>query len=192
LGSPDTTHANEIIAALLEGKRGVLEHLYDAHRAEFLGWASRRFVSTPNDLEDAWQVAVLAFYENTVSGKLKTLDCTVKTFLFGIGANYLKKSHRKLKRILWKDEIDKSLGSSAVINTIEFDDIWEEERIILQAAMEQLRPNCRELLTQRYYHEKTIPEILEATEYASNNAVSVTLSNCLSALKTIIKEKMKP
>ncbi|MEO6039030.1 MAG: hypothetical protein ABIQ93_11495, partial [Saprospiraceae bacterium] len=50
--------AGEVIAALQAGKRGVIEELYDRHRASFLGWAAKRFYGTPGDIEDAWQEAV--------------------------------------------------------------------------------------------------------------------------------------
>lgn|GEM_PF-900339 len=185
-------NAAEVIAALRAGHPGIMENLYDAHRAAFLGWASKRFYSTPSDIEDAWQEAVAVFYKQVVSGQLTALKCSVKTFLFAVGYKWLLKNHRKTKRIWWRGEEDEALATDPLLTAFSFDDdIWKAELLLLLAAMEALSPQCKELLVDRHYHERTIQELLDTYEYASKNAVTATLSSCLSKLKLIIKEKTK-
>lgn len=180
-----------MIAALQEGESGVLERLYDCYRIDFLRWAGKRFRTTPGDIEDAWQEAVVTFYEQVTSHKIATLHCSIRTYLYAVGYKHLLKNHRKLKRIFWKDEIDKALTDNPIIAAFESNDPWEEERDILRAAMNELSLRCQELLVRRHYHEQSIAGIMADFQYASVNTVSVSLSNCLAGLKKIIETKTK-
>lgn len=187
--NPVTKFAQEIISSLRDGQPGILEDLYDQFRPAFLAWAGKRFRTTPGDLEDAWQDAVVVFYEKVMSGRLTALNCTVRTYLFAVGYKRLLKNYRKINRFLWQDAVDKALKNNPELALIDLDDIWEEERDLLLAAMEQISPRCRDLLLKRYYEEKSIEELMQHFEYASHNSVSVTLANCLANLKKIIQEK---
>ncbi|MEK7257083.1 MAG: hypothetical protein AAB316_20175, partial [Bacteroidota bacterium] len=108
-----------------------------------------------------------------------------------IGYKRLLKNHRKMKRILWRDKIDDALRNEPEIITFEWDDPWEDERKMLREAMSELSPQCRELLLRKYYHEKTIAEIMVELEYNSLNSVSASSSRCLKRLKEIIEDKLR-
>jgi hypothetical protein len=56
--------------------------------------AKHRFSSTPEaDILDAWQDSLVSFFEQISSGKLQTLTCSIKGFLYLIGFRYIMKSH---------------------------------------------------------------------------------------------------
>ena len=59
----------------------------------------------------------------------------------------------------------------------------------LMAAMQEVSPQCGELLKQRFFLERSIPEMQGALGYQSTNALSVSLSRCLKRLKEIITDK---
>jgi len=194
--------AGEVIAALRAGQLRIMEGLYDQFRKEFSGWAAKRFYSTHSDIEDAWQEAVLIFYERVMSGRLSEMRCSVKTFLFAVGYKWLLKLHRKLKRIWWTDEVDKVMPTDPLLTSFAFDDdIWEEERLLLRVAMKSLSAKCQEMLTLRHYDELDIAALVElymikrAENPANNttekditkNNISSQLAQCLSKLKGIIK-----
>ena len=202
---PNATNAeaSRIIARLRSGEKEIVAQLYDQHRAQFLAWATRRFVSTPGDIEDAWQEAVIVFFELVRSGRLTELTCSVKTFLFALGYKWMLKLNRKMKRIRWKGGVEEAIGSNAQLQAIRFDDDpWEEERYLLKTAMEQLTPKCREILRLRHYEELAIEELVEfyqkkhkenpdnidEDKEISRNNVSSQLSQCLRKLKEIIKD----
>lgn len=178
--------ASLTIALLKEGQPGVLEALYDKHHAEFLDWASWRFYGAPAYFDDAWQEAIVVFYERVQSGRLKTLDCSVKTFLFAVGKKWLLKNERKQKRFIWKSALDREIEQVS----FEFDDLWEDERILLKESMLSLSPKCQTLLTQRHFDDRSIAELIELHQSDANN-ISSNLSQCLKKLKTIIQEKTK-
>ena len=178
--------ATETVAAIRENTYDVflLDQLY---RQAFINWAKKRFVATPEYIDDAWQEAMYAFYKQAKSGKLQEMTCSIKSYLFKIGYNWLAKTGRKLRRIWWSDETD-ALVKEVVVDDLLIDDIWEDEKIILRAAMEQLSPQCKAMLVMRHFEDMSIEEIMKKFDYKNKNATSASISNCFANLKEIIKK----
>ncbi len=164
----------------------MLDHLYDAHREVFFQWAGKRFRCERAVLEDAWQDTVIVFYGAVKSGRLTTLNCSVKTYLFAVGFRVLSANERKSKRFALKDEIDYALDGGLAAS--EPDDPWLAERKTLLAAMGQLSPACRQMLKLRYYEEKSLSEVQVELGYNSQNSLNASMSRCLKRLKEIIRE----
>jgi len=180
-------HNDELIAALRAGRVQVLEDLYTVYRTNFFHWAAQRFDVNRQDMEDAWQEAVTAFYTQVMFGKLTALRYEVRVWLFAVAYKRLLNNNRKLKRILWKDSIDDVLQGDASWLDYQENQIREEKKESLQTAMKTMSDQCREMLVQRYFQEKSIEEIQEDWEHNSANTTSATLSRCLKRLKNLIK-----
>ncbi len=180
-------HNDELIAALRAGSVQVIDDLYTRYRADFFRWAGRRFNANRQDFEDAWQEAVTAFYTQVMFGKLTALRYDIRVWLFAVGYKRLLNNNRKLKRILWKDSIDDVLRRDASWLDYQENQIREEKKESLQTAMKTMSDQCREMLVQRYFQEKSIEEIQEDWEHNSANTTSATLSRCLKRLKDLIK-----
>lgn len=183
MARPEILQATEIISALQSGKTQVVVELYTAYREPFFKWAGRRFESTKQDWEDAWQVAVIAFYEQVTSGKLTALRSDPKVWLFAVGYRHLLKANRKTKRILWKDKIDDALLKDAQLFEFEWDEPTKAEWELVEQSIQSMSPNCRDILVQRFYQGKKIPEIRADLGHNSENTTSATLSRCLKRLK---------
>lgn len=190
--TPAHLDSQETIRLIQEGRSQVLGQIYDQYREEFLHWGERRFKGKKEDLLDAWQDAVIAFYEQVASHRLVELRCSLRTYLFAIGCKRMLKNHRKMNRLLWRDEVDIVLQEVAVMTAYDWDDPWLEEKDQLLAAMELLQPQCQELLLRRYYDERSIQEIMQEWNYNNLNTVSASLSRCLKKLKELILSNEKP
>ena len=180
-------HNDELIAALRAGSVQVIDDLYTRYRADFFRWAGRRFNANQQDFEDAWQEAVTAFYTQVMFGKLTALRYDVRVWLFAVGYKRLLNNNRKLKRILWKDSIDDVLRRDASWLDYQENQTNSEKKDSLHTAMKTMSDQCREMLVQRYFQEKSIEEIQEDWEHNSANTTSATLSRCLKRLKDLIK-----
>lgn len=177
--------SNDIIQALRSGAPDAVDMLYERYRADFFRWAGRRFEANRQDLEDAWQEAVIAFYEQVTTGRLTDLRFQVRSWLFAVGYKRLLNNHRKIRRILWKDSIDEALRHDAFGPAGR--EAGGEKRESIQTAMKAMSVQCREMLIQRYYQEKSIEEIRMDWEHNNVNTTSATLSRCLKRLKELIK-----
>ncbi|MEK7253329.1 MAG: sigma-70 family RNA polymerase sigma factor [Bacteroidota bacterium] len=186
---PGQSNANELLQSLRTGDRAALNSLYDQHRAAFFHWAGKRFHCDREALEDAWQDAVIVFYDQVKSGRLAVLSCSVRTYLFAVGFRVLSAGERKRKRISQKDEIDESLEADAA--TFAWDDPWLDERETLLAAMEKLSLSCRQMLKRRYFEEKSLAEVQVEFGYNSLNTLHASLSRCLKKLKEIIADQVR-
>lgn len=170
-----------------QGKYESLTHIDDTCRQKFIQWARKRFIATPNDLEDAWQEALVTFYENVISGKLNSLNCSIATYLFAVAGKYLLNINRKMHRIWWQDDAGLAmLGQKSISFQIE-PDVWDHEKDQVHKAMKVLSEKCKKLLFYRHFDGYSIPEIKNMTDFASENAVSVHLFNCLENLKKTIR-----
>ena len=178
---------DDIISALRAGQVQAVDDLYVRYRADFFRWAGRRFDANRHDLEDAWQDAVIAFYTQVMSGKLNSLRYEARVWLFSVGYKRLLNHRRKTKRILWQDDIDKVLRQSAPELDFHDNQIHPEKKESMYKAMKAMSEQCREMLVQRYFMEKSIEEIQLEWEHNNTNTTSATLSRCLKRLKDLLK-----
>ncbi|MFM9949008.1 MAG: RNA polymerase sigma factor, partial [Saprospiraceae bacterium] len=179
------TPTKDIIGALHAGKLDAVDELYVHHREAFFNWAGKRFDANRQDFEDAWQEAVIALYTQVMSGKLTALRYDARTWLLAVGYKRLLNNNRKVKRILWKDPIDETLQQVAFRAEVQEKQSHTEKKETLHAAMKTMSSQCRDMLVQRYYQEKSIEEIQEDFELSNANTTSATLSRCLKRLKEL-------
>jgi len=177
-----------LIQALAEGRLDILDEVYRRYRPAFLHWSKQRFKATPNDLEDAWQDAVIVLYERATSPQMLVLHCSLRTYLFAIGSKRLMQNHRKMKRFFWKDDIDDALIQEREIIQFEWDIPGLEVRQHLLASINELGAQCRNLLLSRYYDGKKLEDIQMLFNYHNLNTVSASLSRCLKILKNNIEK----
>jgi len=181
--------ADLLLVALREGDMSVLDNIYDRYRDDFLRWGTSRFRNARrDDLLDAWQDAVIMFYEQVRDGKLTQLTCEIKTFLFLIASRRLMKTLKKSERIDLVEEFHVNVRIIESINGFEEDED-ETKRQILQEAVQALPEQSKQTLTLRYVDGKSVSEIKKLMNYASENVVSATLSRTLKKLKETIQEK---
>lgn len=180
----------DIIRQLREQKFDCLTRLDARYRQPFQRWAARRFVATPNDLEDAWQDALVVFYEKVVSGRLTDLPCGVQTWLFAVGGNKLRNLNRKMRRVIFPDESDRILSGQGGIELPddEGDPRLDQQRETLRRAIEQVSPQCRNLLIAKHFDGFSIPEIQAKFNLGTPNSTSVQLAKCLARLREIIQK----
>jgi len=187
LHTPKVLHKENIIAALRSGQSDAIEALYVRYRADFFRWSGLRFKANRQDFEDAWQESVSAFFNMVMSGILSELQYEVRVWLFAVGYKTLLKNNRKLKRYLWKDNIDDLLRFDASLAEYQERLVQEEKKERLHSAMKTMSGQCRDMLVQRYFLEKSIEEIQQDWEYENANTTSASLSRCLKRLKDLIK-----
>lgn len=168
------------------------DRIYDMYRDDFLQSASYKFKFMPKeDIIDAWQDTVISFFEQIRSEKLNTLSCSLRSFLFLLGFRYIIKYKRHYIKESSTDHFDEHTVKEVSLITSEWDEPWNEEKEILQKAVEELPDQSRRILILRYIEGKSIEEIMKLMQYTSVNAVSVTLSRNLKRLKEIIDEKQQ-
>lgn len=178
----------QLIQLLKEADKDVLGKLYIEHRSAFLYFA-QKFCKQEEDILDAYQDAIIALKEKAVKGGLDSLNCSLKTYLFGIGKYMLYDKMRKQKKTVPLLSVDEEVYDYKAIT----DDFLGEEpskmQVQLQRLFTTLGKKCKEVLSLFYYRGYSIEEICEHLNYENKNVVKSQKSRCIKQLKDKIKAK---
>lgn len=176
----------EILEALRLGNVDAFDQIYIMYREDFLKNAAYKFNQIPKeDLVDAWQDSVIAFFTQIRSGKINNLSCSLRSYLFLIGYRYIIKYNRRYIKESSIESVQTELNSQSSILELEWEKPFAEEKEILNTVLELLPEQTRRMLVLRYIEEKTIEEIKQELNYSSPNAVSVSLSRGLAKLRAL-------
>lgn len=185
-------YKDEIIRRIKEGNYKDLDDLYTHFRNEFLSWGMKHFKLADKDsMIDAWQNAIIAFYQQIASGKLVHLECEVKTYLFVLAKRYLIKTVERNGRTESLNVNDISLHKMETSMEFDWDDPMHFQKRQLTSAMLSLGAQCKELLNLKFLEELSLDEIMLKKGYNSLNATSASISRCLRNLKDLIKDTLQ-
>jgi len=186
------TESNKQATALIariraQGMVG-LSKIYEEYRAEFLKFGYQ-FGTSEEDILDAYQDAVIAFFENVSEGKVTELKSGVKTYIFGIGKYLLM--HRFKSTI--RNVSDPEMTLKLLDKDKDYAQLFAEEELnhqqsLIFAALEKLPGRCKNLLLLFYYQNYSIEAIRHAMDYNNDNTVKANKSRCMKFLKKEYKD----
>ncbi len=168
------------------------DQIYLLYRDDFVKTARHRFSSTPEaDIVDAWQDSLVSFFEQISSGRLHTLTCSIKSFLYLIGFRYIMKAHHSNLKTDYMESFSDQLENLHFAEEMDLIPELNEDQILLNTRINELPEQGKRMLILRYLGGKSIPEIAKEMNYHSENSVSVTLSRTLKKLKELLEKDIK-
>jgi RNA polymerase sigma factor (sigma-70 family) len=179
------TNTEQQLALIRQRDVTVLATIYRENRAAFLNFA-RKYNLPERDNLDIYQDAIIAFYENVVSGKVQNLESSIKTYLFSIGKYMI---YKKINDYKYNKPVDQE-DSDTLQMRVDYHEYYEEsegdyQRLILK-CFDRLGKKCQEVLKLFYYERLTLEEIKTYLNYESYNVVKSQKSRCLRTLKELI------
>jgi RNA polymerase sigma-70 factor (ECF subfamily) len=167
-----------------DSEQGIKE-IYTSYRNEFLLWAVRHHSCTMDEAKDVFQQCVVIFYENIVSGRLTEITTQVKTYIFSIGKNKILELLRSKKKLApeFNDQIYKD---NSYVDS-EMEEEYEEKLKYVEAGLGKLGDPCKSILTQYYYHKKSMVEISQILQYKNSDTVKNLKYKCIQRLRRILK-----
>lgn len=181
----------DILEDLQSGSGEALSVVYQQHRSEFINWSVARYSIDRQEARDIYQNSILIFYENILTGKLVSLNSTLKTYLFAIGKNKIREYMRETTRM-----VPPSGGSDAYENTAmeepgESTDTAQDDRTeLFRQCLDELGDPCKAVLVAYYYHRLSMAEIAEQFEYKNESTAKNSKYKCLQRLKKCVFTKM--
>lgn len=124
-------------------------------------------------------------------GIYRPMTCSLLTFLMAIAKNEYREICRENREEYYAEFFEDE--EHAVVQQIDWGEEEAEEqkdRIVAELVC-QLSPHCREILTQFYYEEKSLDEILESRSdhNTSKDGLKTAKNKCMNTLKErILKE----
>ena len=159
-----------------------IESLYLEWRTDFLDFA-RRYQPSDEDALDAYQDALVIFYENIVSGKLEKLTSSAKTYLFSVG-KYTLLNKLKAKNKYIPLEVEDKLHN---VNKEDVEYNLNEREEKVYQLLKQLGPRCQQLIELFYFQKLSIKTIAQQLKLKNENTVKAHKSRCIKSLR----DKMK-
>ena len=177
----------ELLANLQSGKR-INESIQAIYRDHFeqLSWFIVNNSGSRQDAEDIFQDVVVDFIDAVQKNKFRG-EASVKTFLYSLNKfswlNELKRRGRAVKREIKFDK-EQDRQEMDVSHFI----AGREAKMKVMAVVEQLGDACKKILVMFYYESLSMKEILEKTEYETEQVVRNKKYKCLKQLEQMLNE----
>lgn len=175
----------ELVSAIQLGQdlNAVLKYLYHEY-FEGLRIYIEQNNGSRQDAEDVFQEVMVSFIELVKLNKFRG-DSSVKTFLFSLNRNIWfnelrKKGRTQAREIKYeKEKDDKVPDTSQHIAS-------RESRRQIMEMVERLGEGCKKILVAYYYENLSMKEILEQTEYETEQVVRNKKYKCLKQLEQLL------
>lgn len=181
---------NSLLKNIKANNKEVIADFYKSCRNEFIAFAMKKFSVSFNFGKEIFQEAFLAMYKNICSGKLSSLNSSLKTYLFQIGRNLISNEMKRDSRHAEISSLDNNIDKAPGITTHNERD--EKESLFIHAvksAMQNLDEKCRQLLRLFYFEKKKYDEIIIILNYTTVDSIKTQKYKCLKKLETIVKAK---
>jgi len=175
----------QLISQLKQRDRNALKDVYREYKTEFFRFAFR-YSQDDILLEDIFQDAIIAVYENALAGKLDNLKSTLKTYLFSTGKFMLFKKFRDKKEFSTDESYLFDNYEQAVMEDVFEDEGPDERQRLLAAHFKKLGDKCREILEMFYLEGLKLDEIVTVQGYENKNVAKSQKSRCLKTLKELV------
>ncbi len=169
--------------------------VYQEHRSEFINWTLARYSIDRQEARDIYQNTILIFYENILTGKLVSLNSTLKTYLFAIGRNKIREYLRDRSRLVSPPDKPDAYGAAREESTSDGSDndtdLEQDYRAeLFRQCLDNLGEPCKGVLVAYYYHKLSMTEIAEQFGYKNESTAKNSKYKCLQRLKKCVFTKM--
>ena len=171
---------SRVLSAIANGNEEVLGQVYVKYKGDFLRFAQKQFGLDTETGNDIYADLVLEFRSNIVQGKLKTINSSLKNYLFGIGKNMV------LQHLKRRNEETTGLEKEIADETEEIS-IDEQSEILLGLIENQMTSKCYKILKLFYYDYRSLSQIKSWLNYSSIESVSTQKNKCMKHLKSLVK-----
>ncbi len=181
-------HSKKIIEQVRAGNERAMESLYKMCRPKFAIWVMKSYGCSHETAMNAYQGAILAFYENIMSGKLKHLECSPETYLFAIGKNKVQGQMREERK--WSFDFLNVAEQEAFM---EGEDQVNKEKVMAQIeqCLEHLSTAYREVLYCYYYQNLSMTEIAKLLGYKNADTAKNMKYKAICQLRRLFERRAK-
>lgn len=179
------TEDQALIQQIKSGDEASLIKIYKEHRPAFLQWAQHSYRIDEEKAADAFQDAVVCLYRNIVRGKLETLTSSLKTYLFAIGKNVVRK---KLQQPVALETDELWMVENLQAEPIDEFATNDRQRLVAR-LMNTIGEPCKSILELFYFRGFSMEAIAERLQYKNENVVKTQKLRCLTNLKNMVRER---
>jgi len=181
----DSIPEEDMVTWVRVDRNKAIATLYHKYRGEFLLF-SRRYGMGEADILDAFQEAIIAFYEYCKSGKYDQTRSSPKTMIFNMGKYALINMKKKQSRMVSVDDLGLTPLERKCVEIV-IDEGLTTRQSQLKEGLVHLSEQCQRIIRLFYYDEYSIQAIVDELGYQNENVVRSQKSRCLKRLREYIK-----
>lgn len=179
------TEDQALIQQIKSGDEASLVKIYKEHRPAFLQWAQSSYRIDEEKAADTFQDAVVCLYRNIVQGKLESLTSSLKTYLFAIGKNIIRK---KLQQPVALESDELWMVENLHAEPVDQFASNDRQRLVAR-LMNTIGEPCKSILELFYFRGFSMEAIATRLKYKNENVVKTQKLRCLTNLKNMVRER---
>lgn len=165
--------------------KGILE-LYRLYRNSFIQWAQQNYKIDEESATDAFQDAMVSLHNNVVKGKLFELTSSLKTYLYAIGKNIIRKKFSKMN--VSSEQGDDEIADTLTIEITDSIALNERQQLV-SSLLNSIGEPCRTILRLFYFKGFSMDSIAQRMEYKNENVAKTQKLRCISTLKKMVRDR---
>lgn len=173
--------SHNLIEKLKEGDDQLFKELYLHYQGEFVDWATGGTQIDEDEALDIFQEAITSLYLNAYSGQLHQLDAHLKTYLFAIGKNHIRKRYHTQQNLELHgsppDCIDESL------NIIDSKFYYDDNAIKAATIIARMPEPCKSIVEFFYLRSFSYEVIAERLGYKNVKVLKAKKWRCLKQIR---------
>ena len=166
--------------------------IYNELRPAFIAYFSSRYsFLSSEDIEDIYNDSLLAFYKNIESGKLATLTCSIKSYIYTIGRN-------KAVDLIRSQHPEAHVSADTIEMFDRVNAIWEdaneterEKQNAVRHIVNKMVEPCRTILNLFYYEMESMKTIAQQMKYANADVAKSKKNQCMTKVRNVAKDYMQ-
>lgn len=175
----------DLLAAIRSGKQleSAVKAIYRAH-FDSLSWYVLNNSGNREDAEDIFQEVVVSFINLVRAGKFRG-ESSIKTFLYSLNRFTWLNELKRRGRALHREEKFGNAQEQIVEDASRFIGDREGKAALLR-ILDELGDTCKKILLLFYYENLSIREILDQTDYETEQVVRNKKYKCLKQLEQLV------
>ncbi len=173
----------QLIQLLISRERATVERGWEYVYANYFPTVRdmiRKNNGSVDDAVDVFQDALLILNRNLINDTFRG-DASIKTYLFSICRNLWLKEYREKQRRLTVETEGIEVSEHDINYLVKVD--------VVSLLMDELGEDCRNILIEYYFNNKSMSELKEMFNVNSIQAVKNKKWRCLNYLERLFKEK---
>ncbi|UZR99115.1 RNA polymerase sigma factor [Chondrinema litorale] len=176
------------LTKIKEGDDGYLRMLYEQNREVFLKWVNQHYSCSETEAKDIYQQAFSILYFNVKDGKITSITSSIRTYLFGIAKNLLRKKNQETSKLT---SLDNEINT--LTDNLDYYQIGEknDKAKLINTLLEKLGDPCKSILNMFYFKKFAMEAIAERMGYKNEQSMKKKKSLCLKQLREILLDSNK-
>ena len=168
-----------------DNDKGILE-LYRLYRDNFVHWAQQNYKIEEESAADVFQDTVISLHNNIVKGKLFELTSSLKTYLYVIGKNIIRKKFNKMEVSFEQEE--EQIANTITVEIID-KVVLNKRQQLVSSLMNSMDEPCQIVLRLFYFKKISVPSITQQMANKNENEAMKQKFRCITILKKMVRDR---